>query len=657
MLWFIVLLFFFPLVGFAGFLLGPVVPRLRRFMPWAVVGGCLAGAGAAGSWLLSGRTWTLLRSWSVPGGSFSLGMDSLSSFFLFLVFLVGAASALTAVDYMEDDEPRSRDSFWFFFGLLISSMALVTAARNAVLFLVAWEIMALSSFFLVVHDDEKLSVRRAGWLYLAASHIGAAVLVVFFLLLGRGAHTLDFNAFPGPAAARAGTLFLLALAGFGMKAGLVPLHIWLPEAHSAAPSPVSGLMSGVMIKMGIYGLVRSLGFLGAPPAWWGAALLSVGAVSGVLGVLFALAQHDLKRLLAYHSVENIGIITMGIGAGLLGTSLGCPALAVLGWTGGLLHVLNHAVFKGLLFLSGGAAVRAAGTREMDRLGGLLKKMPWTGGCFLVGAAAISGLPPLNGFVSEFLIFLGLLGGFSLGGAAGPWLVAAVGSLALIAGLAAACFCKAFGTVFLGAARSDGAAKVSEAGGPTRASLATLAAICALVGFFPGRVLRAGAGIVRGVVPLPGGSVAAVLESAEKSLACVSFVALGLLGGVAVLGGFLLLLRRRRGAVSTVTWDCGYAFPGPRMQYTASSFAQPAMAFFGSLLRLRRSSSAAIGYFPEHASFHTEMPDPFREEVYRPLFVRLKETLFHGRRLQHGVLRFYVLYIVLALAAFLVWAMR
>jgi formate hydrogenlyase subunit 3/multisubunit Na+/H+ antiporter MnhD subunit len=336
-----------------------------------------------------------------------------------------------------------------------------------------------------------------------------------------------------------------------------------------------------------------------------------------------LAQHDLKRLLAYHSVENIGIITMGIGAGLLGTSLGCPALAVLGWAGGLLHVLNHAVFKGLLFLGGGAAVRAAGSREMDRLGGLLRKMPWTGGCFLVGAAAISGLPPLNGFVSEFLIFLGLLGGFALGGAAGPWLVAAVGSLALIAGLAAACFCKAFGIVFLGSARSNGAANAREAEIPTRASLAMLAAICALAGIFPGQVLRAGAGIVRGVVPLPGETVAAALEAAGKSLACVSFVALGFLGVAAVLGGVLWRLRRRRGAVQTVTWDCGYAFPSPRMQYTASSFAQPVLAFFGSVLRLRKSSSAAAGFFPEHASFRTEMPDPFREEVYRPLLVRLK----------------------------------
>ena len=613
MLCFLLLLGFFPFIGLAGFLLGPAFPRLRRFMPWAVVAGCVAGAGASGAWILSGRTWALVRPWSVPGGSFSIGMDPLSSFFLFLVFLVGAASALTAVDYMQDDEPRSRDSFWFFFGLLISSMALVTAARNAVLFLAAWEVMALSSFFLVVHDDEKLSVRRAGWLYLAASHVGAAFLIAFFLLLGRGAQTLDFNAFPGPAAAPAGTLFLLALAGFGMKAGLVPLHIWLPEAHSAAPSPVSGLMSGVMIKMGIYGLVRSLGFLGAPSAWWGAALFSAGAVSGVLGVLFALAQHDLKRLLAYHSVENIGIITMGIGAGLLGTSLGCPALAVLGWAGGLLHVLNHAVFKGLLFLGGGAAVRAAGSREMDRLGGLLRKMPWTGGCFLVGAAAISGLPPLNGFVSEFLIFLGLLGGFALGGAAGPWLVAAVGSLALIAGLAAACFCKAFGIVFLGSARSNGAANAREAEIPTRASLAMLAAICALAGIFPGQVLRAGAGIVRGVVPLPGETVAAALEAAGKSLACVSFVALGFLGVAAVLGGVLWLLRRRRGAVQTVTWDCGYAAPTPRMQYTAGSFAGIITGWFDWILKPQRHARLPTEIFPGSARFEEHTPETILEQ--------------------------------------------
>ena len=253
----------------------------------------------------------------------------------------------------------------------------------------------------------------------------------------------------------AGVLFLLAVIGFGTKAGFMPLHVWLPEAHPAAPSHVSAVMSGVMIKTGIYGLMRAFTFLGTPPLWWGWVLVAIGLTSGVLGVLFALAQHDLKRLLAYHSVENIGIIALGLGVGLLGMSTGSPVLIVLGFGGALLHVLNHALFKGLLFLGAGAVVHGTGTREIDQLGGLLKRMPWTAATFLVGAVAISGLPPLNGFVSEFLIYLGAFkGGISTGGPVAVPLLALIAGLALIGGLAVACFTKAFGIVFLGEPRSE-----------------------------------------------------------------------------------------------------------------------------------------------------------------------------------------------------------
>ena len=270
--------------------------------------------------------------------------------------------------------------------------------------------MSLASFFLVMFDDEKESVRRAGWIYLVAMHLGTAFLLAMFLLLGQERRLAGFRAALGRARRRSGVLFLLAVVGFGTKAGFIPLHVWLPEAHPAAPSHVSAVMSGVMIKTGIYGLLRMLTLLGPPPAWWGWTLLGIGVVSGVLGVLFALAQHDLKRLLAYHSVENIGIIALGLGVGLLGISYGNPTMAALGFAGGLLHVVNHAVFKSLLFLGAGSVLHATGTGEIDRLGGLLKRMPVTGATFLVGAAAISGLPPLNGFVSEFLIYLGALAG-------------------------------------------------------------------------------------------------------------------------------------------------------------------------------------------------------------------------------------------------------
>ena len=267
--------------------------------------------------------------------------------------------------------------------------------------------MALSPFFLVVFDDRKASVRHAGWTYLTATHLGTAFLLVLFVVLGSIAGTSDFDGYS--AALRDHTtlssmVFILAVIGFGSKAGIVPAHVWLPEAHPVAPSHASALMSGAMIKVGIYGLVRIMTFLGTPEPWWGWVLIVIGASSGVLGVLFALAQHDLKRLLAYHSVENIGIILLGIGVGVLGLATGMPSLAVIGFAAGLLHVLNHSIFKGLLFLGAGAVQHAAHSLELEELGGLLKRMPWTGTAFLIGAAAIVGLPPFNGFVSEFLLF-------------------------------------------------------------------------------------------------------------------------------------------------------------------------------------------------------------------------------------------------------------
>ena len=363
-------------------------------------------------------------------------------------------------------------------------MLLVVVARNGVLFLMSWELMSLASFFLVTLEDEKESVRRAGWIYLVAMHLGTAFLLALFLLLGKNAGSLDFERL-STAAAPSGVFFLLAVIGFGTKAGFIPMHVWLPEAHPAAPSHVSAVMSGVMIKTGIYGLLRMLTLLGPPPAWWGWTLVAIGVVSGILGVLYALSQHDLKRLLAYHSVENIGIIALGLGVGVLGISYQNPTMAALGLTGGLLHVVNHAVFKSLLFLGAGSVLHATGTGELDRLGGLLKRMPVTGATFLIGAAAISGLPPLNGFVSEFLIYLGAIAGLGSQAHIAPaWplmSVLVVGGLALIGGLAAACFTKAFGIVFLGEPRSGEAAHAHEAGAAMRWPMVVLAGLCVLIG--------------------------------------------------------------------------------------------------------------------------------------------------------------------------------
>ena len=334
-----------------------------------------------------------------------LQLDALSGLFLLPIFALSAAAALYGAGYLAGGHaPRAPGLHWLFYNLLVVGMVVTVIAHDGLLFLLAWELMALASFLLVMTEGERPEVRRGGWLYLVATPLGSACLVAMFATAGQRAGSLSFAALATPGALAPGApLFILALIGFGTKAGFVPLHVWLPEAHPAAPSHVSALMSGVMIKTGIYGLLRFLTFLGAPPAWWGFTLLVIGLGSGLLGILFALAQHDLKRLLAYSSVENVGVLTMGLGLGLLGVTAGSPVVALLGVAGALLHLVNHALFKGLLFLGAGAVLHATGTRELERLGGLARRMPQTALAFAVGAAAIAGLPPLNGLARAPLL--------------------------------------------------------------------------------------------------------------------------------------------------------------------------------------------------------------------------------------------------------------
>jgi len=442
----------------------------------AVIGSVL-GLFAAADVLRSGVTGRMSVPWNVPYGSFTLEIDALAAWFLLPVFGLSALAAVYGHEYlMAWRERRSLGPPWFFFNLLVAGMAMVIVSANAVLFLVAWEVMALASYFLVTFESDQEAVREAGWTYLVATHLGTAFLLAMFCLLGGGKDSLDFDRF-GPASGGvregAGAIFLLALIGFGTKAGFVPMHVWLPDAHPAAPSHVSAVMSGVMIKTGIYGLVRTLGFLGAPAPWWGWTLIGIGLLSGLVGILFALGQRDLKRLLAYSSVENVGIIAMGLGLSLVGRAAGSVPIALLGMAGALLHVLNHALFKGMLFLGAGAVLHATGTREMDRLGGLWRTMPWTGAAFAVGATAIAGLPPLNGFAGEFLIYLGA---FSAAATAAPEsaapALAIIGGLALVGGLAAACFAQAFGLIFLGSPRSEAAAHAH----PTAPAMRILAGV-------------------------------------------------------------------------------------------------------------------------------------------------------------------------------------
>jgi hydrogenase-4 component B len=411
-------------------------------------------------------------------------------------------------------------------------------------------------------------------------------------------------------------------------------------------------MSGVLLKMGIYGLLRILSFFGRIPLWWGAVILVAGILSGILGVAFAIAQHDLKRLLAYHSIENIGIIAMGIGVALIGRATDAPLLTMLGMAGALLHTLNHATFKALLFFSAGSAIHSAGSRDMDRMGGLGRLMPWTAFSFLTGAVAICGLPPLNGFVSEFLVYLGLFNGVRDGhGAALPFLALAAPALAFIGGLAMACFVKVYGVAFLGLPRSESAAGAHESGWRMRAPMLLLALVCGLIGICPPVV-----------APMLDAAIASWQPAA---LGGSRLATVAPLWWLSLLGAFLLCLalgmgyrmvRRLSAAPCGVgpTWDCGYLRPAPRMQYTASSFAEMLVKLFAGVLRPHREVPVIEGAFPRSGRFASHIPELFLELIFLPLLERTNARAGVIRRMQHGRLHLYILNIFVTLVLLLIW---
>jgi len=576
----------------------------------------------------------------VSGETLHLRLDGLSALFLALTCVVGGAASVYGREYWtEAAHPRSARTGRLWWSLLLFSLGWTLLAANGLHFLIAWEVFTLSAYFLITLDRAREEVRAAGWLYLGASHVAVLALFAFFAVLA--VRTGSWELGPLHDRPELAPLFWLALFGFGMKAGLFPLHIWLPSAHANAPSHVSAILSGVTIKMGIYGLVRFSGWMPLPAgAGWTVAVL--GVASAVLGVAFALGQHDLKRLLAYHSVENIGIILIGLGFALVAVEHGHPAWGALALAGGLLHVWNHGLFKALLFLGAGSVLHATGTREMSRLGGLWRAMPWTAGLFALGAAAISGLPPLNGFVSEWLVYLGL---FDAALAHGPsaWMAILAAILLGVTGaLALACFVKVCGVVFLGAPRSAAAEDAHECGPAMRGAMLVLAGACVATGLAPVLFWPAVARAVHAwnpawtvtVVPAP----LVALAIAQIALAAVATVAAG-------------WLWRRVGQTGRgPTWDCGYGAPTPRMQYTAGSFAGIITEWFAWILRPVRHEHRPVEAFPAAASFAEHTPETVLEHVVEPAGGMVMQLSQVARRLQHGRLQSYLLYLVIGLAA-------
>jgi hydrogenase-4 component B len=635
----------------------------NRLGPAAAVAGSLAGL--AGVVLAPASAVVQFNlPWGLPLGSLSLGLDPASRLFLLPVYIVGAAAAVSGSLALADRDaahagPDRRGPHWFFYNILLAGLSLVMAARDGVLFLIAWEVMSLAPFFLVSLHDDEVEVREAAWVYLICAHLGAALLIAFFALTMAQAGDTGFAALAqaghsGRFAAPA-LLFFLALFGFAAKIGLMPLHVWLPAVYPAAPGHVTALMSGGMINVGLYGLWRALELLPPAAPWQGWTLAGLGLASALGGILAALGQGNLKRLLAYSSVENMGLVCLGLGLGLVGLAAGNPAMAALGLGGALFHMLCHAGFKALLFLCAAEVLSAVGSVRIAHLGGLAKRMPAVGSLFLLAAAGIAGLPPLPGFIGELTMALAMLAGLELPGLLPR--AAAAGSLAVMAavgGFALAAFAKAGGLAFLGQPRTPAAAKAAPPPGLALAAPLFLAAALlvtaltapALLGFVGQAVLA-----FPGMDPAP---ARAALAGAADAARTVSLFG----AAIALLATALLGLRARivaaRGKRREPTWGCGYSAPTARMQYGAASFVEPTAKVLGPAMGLTRRLDMAPGLFPRRASLTVASRDNAREKLFTPLFEAVSRLCDAIKVVQHGRVHLYILYMLATVVLLLAW---
>jgi formate hydrogenlyase subunit 3/multisubunit Na+/H+ antiporter MnhD subunit len=623
-------------VGLLSWLLGAgaaFVLRRRRVaavigVSSAVAGGVAIGLAGARA-LVTGGAETWSGPWNVPAGALAFRLDPLAAVFLLPLAVVGALCAVYGVAYLRHHTPRTMGGSLAAYNLLLASMGVVVTANNVVLFLIAWELMTLSSWVLVVSDHELAAVRAAGRLYLIAGHIATAALVLMTILLagGEAAHGMRT------------LLFLLMLVGFGTKAGIVPMHVWLPDAHPAAPSHVSALMSAVMITMGFYGLARFLPMLGPPALWWAYLLMTLGAVGAASGVVFAIAQEDVKRSLAYSTIENAGIATFAMGLGLLATALGQPLLAGLAWTAVLLHLWNHALAKALVFLGFGAVAQGAHTRRLDALGGMLARWRTVGATLILGAGAIASLPGLNVFTSEWLVLRGLvLGVLTLKGAPLVAMLVGLGALALTGGVAITCFTRLVGIGLLGAPRTAAAATAVEPGWAMRAPMLALAAGCLALAVLP---MYAAGALAPAVLTIAPGVDVAGARVAVQPLAM-------LLPLIAVLAGVVLIVRIALGRPGltrrSATWACGYAHVRPSMEYTGTSFSEPLTRLADPLLHMR------IEYSSERARWTSSTPDRALVGFYEPVFTAVGRAGGRVRRLASPRITTSILLIVLTVLA-------
>ncbi len=551
------------------------------------------------------------------------------------------------------------------------SMVLVVSANNAVMFLIVWELMSIISYLLVMYEHEKKETRKAGIIYIVMTHIGTGFIILSFLILAGSTGSFNFETFRGTGGSMAPYLkdmaFLFALIGFGTKAGIVPLHIWLPYAHPAAPSNVSALMSGVMIKTAIFMLIRVFfDFLGAGVAWWGIIVLIIATISALLGVMYALMEHDMKRLLAYHSVENIGIILIGVGVSMIFMASGHPDLAAFGLIAGLYHTINHAVFKSLLFMGAGSIVYSTHTRNIEEYGGLIKKMPWTALFFLIGAISISALPPFNGFVSEWLTFQAQLLSITLSDNITKILVLFSGAaLALTSALAAACFVKAFGISFLALPRSSHAEHSKEVPVSMLIGMFLLSAMCIVLGVLPFYFIKIIDSISASLVGVSiisrinfDYSIAAISTSFSSTPATISTIWIAILVFVVLpLPVIMYLYFRRTPAPKYETWGCGQPVSTGRNEYTATAFSKPIRIWFGGIFRSHREIQTTYSdspFFKEKVIFESEIEPIFEKYLYDPVTWVVITLSRFMRIIQTGYIQTYLLYILITLVIALIY---
>jgi hydrogenase-4 component B len=630
-----------------------------------VYGGSLVVAGAGLAVALNallGRTpaETLILPVGLPWLGAHFRLDTLSAFFLAVIDLGAAAASLFALGYGRHEEAPQR--VLPFYPLFLAGMTLVVIADDAFTFLFTWEFMSLSSWALVMAHDHVRENLRAGYVYLVMASMGTlALLLAFGLLAGPdGAYAFSAIRDSHPSSNLAALVLVLVLIGTGSKAGLVPLHVWLPLAHPAAPSHVSGLLSGVMTKVAVYAFVRIVfDLMGEPAWWWSMVVLALAGVTCAMGVLYALMQHDLKRLLAYHTVENVGIIFIGLGLALAFQAHGLGWAAALAFTAALLHVFNHSLFKNLLFLGSGAVLGATHERDMERLGGLIHRMPLTAFTFLVGCVAISALPPLNGFVSEWLTFQAILLSPQLPSWGLKFLVPAVGALlALSAALAAACFVKAFGVTFLGRPRTEPARRAHETDNFSLTAMFALAGLCLLAGILPGFFIDALAPIAKAMVgdsmpvqsDVPFLSIVPIAAARSSYNGLLVFLFMVLSGGAAAFAIHRLASNKLRRAPA---WDCGYPDPSPQTQYTASSFAQPIRRVFGTLVfraseRVEMPPPGSVA----PARLVVRLSDVIWDVIYQPIARAVEYIADRLNRLQSLSIRHYLSFVFAALVGLL-----